>query len=137
MNQDISSTTIKLAIIGLGNVGRAFTEQLLQRRAWLQDTFGIEPQVIGVADRSGAVVDRNGLDVMALARIKVAGGKLVDAIGESGASPSEIIDHFAAAGAQVIIETLPSNLPSEGEPAITFVTAALTRGLHVVTANKA
>src|SRR5438270_13373202 len=113
MNQDIPSATIKLAIIGLGNVGRAFTEQLTQRRAWLKDTFGIEPQVVGVADRSGAVVDRDGLDITALARIKAASGKLIDARGESSASPSEMINDFAEAGAQIIIETLPSNLQNE------------------------
>lgn len=137
MNQDSSSATIKLAIIGLGNVGRAFAEQLTQRHGWLKDAFGVEPCIVGAADCSGAVVDRDGLDVAALVRIKAAGGKLADAVGGSSASPSEIVERFAEAGAQVIIETLPSNLQNKGEPAIAFVSEALTRSLHVVTANKA
>ena len=133
MNQAHSVSSINLALVGFGNVGRAFAEQLTQRRDWLKSSLNLKPRVVGVADRSGVVIDRDGLDVMALAKIKASGGKLA----EHSASPKEIIEHFATAEANIVVETLPSNLTSQGEPAITFASESLTRGLHVVTANKA
>jgi homoserine dehydrogenase len=130
------SIPVKLAIIGFGNVGRAFAEQLAPRRIWLQDIFGLELSLIGVADRSGVMVNRDGLDVAGLSRLKASGGKLTEAGGKA-AAPDKAIARFADAGAQIIIETLPGNLQQEGEPAISCAAQALTRGLHVVTANKA
>ena len=135
--QECGPTRVKLAIVGFGNVGRAFAEQLRQRRDWLAETCGLELSLIGVADRSGALVDHRGLEVAELVRIKSSAGTLAAVKGKIALPPAEAVECFAQAGAQVLIETLPSSLHSQGEPAITFATQALTRGLHLVTANKA
>jgi len=131
------STSAKLGIIGFGNVGRAFAEQLVRRRHWLKSAFGLELSLIGVADRAGAVVNRDGLDIAELIRVKASGGTLAKLPGGTAVPPAEVIESFVKAGAQVVVETLPSDLQSRGEPAIAYATQALTRGLHVVTANKA
>jgi homoserine dehydrogenase len=70
---------MKLAILGLGNVGRAFAEQLARRQGWLKDTLGIEPRLVGAADRTGVLIAQGGLDSAALARIKSSGGTLAAA----------------------------------------------------------
>jgi homoserine dehydrogenase len=127
---------MKIAIIGFGNVGRAFAELIEQRRDWLRAYCNEEAQVVGLSDRSGVIVNPDGLDVTSLMQLKQSGQPL-EIAGAQTASPAETVRLFAEAGAQAVIETLPSGLKTEGEPAITFITESLSRGLHVITANKA
>ena len=127
---------MNIAIVGFGNVGRAFAELIRQRRAWAKEIFGTELRIIGASDRSGVLVNRDGLEIESLIQIK-ASGNVLSSAGAIAATPVEMVKLFAEAGAQAIIETLPSGLQSEGEPAITFITEALTHQLLVVTANKA
>ncbi|HWQ33769.1 MAG TPA: homoserine dehydrogenase [Blastocatellia bacterium] len=127
---------MKIAIIGFGNVGRAFAELIEQRRDWLRANYNEQMRVVGLSDRSGVIINADGLAVPALMQLKQS-GRTLESAGAQAASPAEAVRLFAEAGAQVLIETLPSGLKTEGEPAITFATEALSRGLHVVTANKA
>ncbi len=127
---------MKIAIIGFGNVGRAFAELLQERQDWLRVNYNEQLRVVGLSDRSGVIVNNDGLDTASLMQLKQSGRSLESA-GAQPATPAEAVRLFAEAGAQAVIETLPSGLKTAGEPAITFVTAALNRGLHVITANKA
>ncbi len=105
---------MKLALIGYGNVGRAFA-RLMQRK---QSTYPSRIVAIHTA-RHGTAYDPKGLPPE-----PVFG------------TPAGNIDEFLdKARAEVAIELTPLN-PESGEPAISHIRAAFARGMHVVTANK-
>src|SRR5690242_7584619 len=118
--------TYNLCILGFGNVGKALARLLLEKRAELQDHYGIDWRVTGVATRRlGWLVDPKGLDIEAL----LAGQT----------PPSAIASHVETwldmAQAQALFELTSTN-PQTGQPAIAHIRAALERGAHAVTANK-
>ncbi|MFN0121316.1 MAG: homoserine dehydrogenase [Blastocatellia bacterium] len=132
--------TMNMAIVGLGNVGRAFAELFEQRRDLLLAQRGAPARVVGVSDRTGFLSSPDGLDMPAICRRKAAGESLSAMGAAMGSGPtdiSEMIAAFARAGANVLVETLPGGLQTQGEPAISIAAAALRHGMHVVTANKA
>src|SRR6185312_16464148 len=108
------NSSVKLALIGYGNVGRALAHLLRQKRRDFPFTItGIQTL------RHGAAVDSAGL-----ADAPKFGPRM------------ESIDEFLdAARADAAVELTTLN-PSTGEPAISHIRAAFARGMHVVTANK-
>jgi len=105
---------MNLALIGYGNVGRAFARLLERKRA----SFPFRICGIHTA-RHGTALDPKGL-------------RLDPRFGPAAASIEEFLD---AVKAEVVIEVTPLN-PSTGEPAISHIRAAFARGIHVITANK-
>jgi homoserine dehydrogenase len=105
---------MNLALIGYGNVGRAFARLLHRKRA----SFPFRICGIHTA-RHGTAVDSKGLP-------------LEPPFGPPAASIGEFLD---VARAEVAIEVTPLN-PTTGEPAISHIRAAFARGMHVITANK-
>ncbi|MCC6367307.1 MAG: homoserine dehydrogenase [Bryobacterales bacterium] len=105
---------MNLALVGYGNVGKAFARLLARKHA--QFPF----RIVGIhTARHGAAMDPHGLAVE-------------PSFGPSAASIDEFLER---SGAEVVFELTPLN-PSTGEPAISHIRAAFTRGMHVVTANK-
>jgi homoserine dehydrogenase len=111
--------TIRIAIAGYGNVGRMVAQMLRERRA--QDlASGLDLRLVAVLGRQAGLFDPAGLGEVAL-----------DALtGSTG--PAAMI----AAAPDVVIEAGPSNYQS-GEPALSYIRAALGAGSHVVVASKA
>jgi homoserine dehydrogenase len=110
----IYNRSLKLALIGYGNVGRALAALLRRkRREFPFSIFGIHTL------RHETAVDPQGLPPD-------------PAFGPRAASIEEFLD---AAQAAVAVELTTLN-PSDGEPAISHIRAAFARGMHVVTANK-
>ncbi len=103
-----------LALIGFGNVGRAFARLLEKKRA----SFPFRITGIHTA-RHGTAVSTKGLPVD-------------PGFGPAVASVEDFLDR---ARAEVAIEITPLN-PISGEPAISHIRAAFARGMNVVTANK-
>ncbi|MBF8256572.1 MAG: hom [Anaerolineales bacterium] len=57
-------TTYNLALLGFGNVGRAFAQLLLRKRESLAREFGLEWRVVAIAARrAGAAIDPSGIDL--------------------------------------------------------------------------
>ena len=55
--------TIKLALIGYGNVGKAFAKMLRQRTDYICDHFNTEAVITAICTRSkGALIDGSGID---------------------------------------------------------------------------
>ena len=110
--------TLKLAIIGYGNVGRALTRMLRDKRKEFPFT------VTGIHTlRHGTTADPAGLPA-----------KVIEAA-EFGPRAASVEAFLDAAGADAMVELTTLN-PSTGEPAIGHIRAALARRMHVVTANK-
>lgn len=103
-----------VALIGYGNVGRAFARLLERKRA----SFPF--RVVGIhTARHGTAIDPKGLPLEP----------------RFGPAASSVEDFLDGSGAEVVIEITPLN-PANGEPAISHIRAAFARRRHVITANK-
>ncbi|GAB4541600.1 MAG: homoserine dehydrogenase [Anaerolineae bacterium] len=129
------STTVRILMVGLGNLGRRFCELLVQKGPYLETRFGLSPVLVGAADSRGAAYQPHGLDPARLAAIKMAGGSAADYPG-AGQPDQTAADLIAQAEADFLCEASPVNLSQGGEPGLTHLRLALERGMHVVTANK-
>ena len=122
-----------LALLGFGNVGRAFAHLLYRKRAELKDRYGITFTVVGIATgRHGTAIDPSGLDAIKAAGLVSAGGSLD---GLSKVPVGDNFDFLLRCGADVLFENTPVNIAT-GQPAIDHLRTALERGMHVITANK-
>jgi homoserine dehydrogenase len=117
-----------LCFIGFGNVGRALARLLAAKSDELKDLYGISWRITGIASRRiGWLADSNGFDIsQVLAKPPVAN----EPFGEFG-----IKQWLEAASADVVFETTSLNHES-GEPALSYLRAALQSGSHAITANK-
>jgi homoserine dehydrogenase len=117
-----------LVFIGFGNVGRALASLLLGRTEQLRAEYGIEWRLTGVASRrSGWLANPAGMDVAALLEGSVREVAPARAAG--------VEEWLSASEAQVLFEMSSLNAAT-GEPAISYLAAALTHGAHAITANK-
>ncbi len=99
---------MRIALIGYGNVGRAFAALLkLQRRAYPFQIAGIHTTRHGTAYGQSA-------------------------FGPPASSVEEFLDR---AKSEIVAEITTLN-PATGEPALSHIRAAFARGRHVITANK-
>jgi len=105
---------MKLALIGYGNVGRAFA-RLLEAQHKIFPFRIVAIQTL----RHGTAIDARGLPV------EPKFGPRIDSID----------DFLDRARAEVVIELTTLN-PATGEPAISHIRAAFARRQHVITANK-
>ena len=122
----MKTITYNLALLGFGNVGRAFVSLAERKRADLRDDYGIEFRITGVATRRmGWIANPEGLDAAALLR------------GETPApsGPDNVRGWLRAAQANVLFEITSLNRET-GQPAIDHLKAALEAGAHAITANK-
>ncbi len=114
-----------LALIGFGNVNRGLVQLLNDKRAELE-ALGIAFAITGVYSRRlGFVVNPAGLEPRALLENTI----------EADSSIEDVAAFLKAAKANVLFEA-SSLEPHTGQPAISYIRAALERGMHAVTANK-
>ena len=126
-------TPLNLALLGFGNVGQALGKLLLEKRVELQETYGITFRVVGIATGShGTAINPEGIE-LASALAKAQAGESLDALSVQKVQDSE--DFIRLCPADVLFETTPVNYET-GEPAISYIRAALKKGMHVTTANK-
>jgi homoserine dehydrogenase len=126
---------LKLAFIGMGNVGRAFVRLLERKQAELEQQYGMTWVTRAIVTaRHGSLISETGLE-LAKAIEWIESGRSIFGLEESEtvASAEEAI---ARCDANIMFETTPLN-PAGGEPAISIIRHAILRGMSVVTANKA
>lgn len=126
--------TVRLAIVGLGNVGRRLLELMDLKRDWLRDHYDLELVVAGAADRSGAALAPDGLAIKELLQLKRGKKGMVGyaVAGRAGMTPLDLVRQ---AGADILVELSLTNL-KDGEPGLSAIREALHRKMSVVTANK-
>jgi homoserine dehydrogenase len=107
-------TSVRLALYGFGNVGRALARMLVATRA----PFTVTALA---TKRHGAVVDAAGIDLETV----LAGTDL----------PLRQAPPVRSIPADILVEMTPLD-PVSGEPALSYIREALAAGMHVVTANK-
>src|SRR6266849_3901498 len=125
-------TQVSVALLGFGNVGRAFV-RYAQSGAAPSKTAII---VRAVADSSGGLFLDNDSSVERVIAHKEPGRSLQEfAPGELIGDPQEFIRALRSAGVSVLVESLPTNI-ADGQPALRLITAALEQGTSVVTVDK-
>jgi homoserine dehydrogenase len=127
-----------LALLGFGNVGRAFARLLMRKRNELLERYHLAYRVTGIyTARHGAAIDPGSLDLeRALTAIENPNGgnaSLSDLSSEP--APVDAFEFIQRGEGDVLFETSPVNYDS-GQPAIDHITTALQRGMHAITANK-
>jgi len=121
----------RIALVGHGNVGAALVRLLSE-----VDPKGRRFVFSGVATRKRGILDLKNCPASevdsaihkASAERRTRETRLTDA--------TEIIDWLKASEYDILVEVTDSNY-SDGEPALSYLKAALGRGRHAVTANKA
>jgi len=127
--------TLRLLLVGAGNVGRRFLELMVQKEGLLRERFGLALLLVGVADRSGAAVDPAGLEPQRLMELKRAGRGVAGCAG-AGRPGMAAVEMVRTTPADLLLEAAPANL-RDGQPGLGCIEAALERGMDVVTADKA
>ena len=125
--------TIRLLLIGFGNVGQGLAELLLEKGEALRAERGLDVRVAGIGDMlKGSVYRAGGIDLKRAFDSVQSGGTL-DGLPEAFAGDAQAL--IAQAEADVMVEATYTDIKT-GEPATGHIRAALERGLHVTTTNK-
>lgn len=123
-----------LALLGFGNVGQAFARLLERKKDLLLQQHGLTCTVTAIAtSRHGMAFDSHGIDIQRALQLASSGGRL-DELSVS-AFPADPLELIRTCGADVLFENTPVNY-ADGEPALTYLRAALQAGMHAITANK-
>jgi homoserine dehydrogenase len=121
--------TVDLILIGFGNVGQRFASLLDEQRTALARQYGICPRIVGIATRRhGQAFSARGLDIT---MTRTASGDTLTFLREA-------LDKSRAAARErrlVVVETTTLDV-NRGEPAVSYIRAALAANAHVITANK-
>ena len=119
-----------LAIVGFGNVGRAFLRLLIAKEAELRRKYDIRWRLTGVATRRvGWFADPDGFNPIALLN-----GHWPTRAANS-TQPKDVREWLERAKADVFFEA--SSLEAQtGQPALDHLKAALHGGAHAISANK-
>ena len=127
-------TEYSLALIGFGNVGRAFARLLLRKEGVLRQQFNATCKVTGIATgRHGAAINPAGIDLERALSLVESGQSL--AVLSAVPASDSVLDFIAACPADILFENSPVNHLT-GQPAVDYLKAALNKGMHAVTANK-
>lgn len=125
---------MRVALVGFGNVGRRFAEQLRGPYARALAREGVRVRLTGIATaRHGIAIDPRGIDPAHALRLVRKGGSL-SSLDRAGRT-RDVRAFIRRVPADVLVEVTTLD-PKRGEPAVSHVRAGLRRGLHVVTANK-
>ena len=123
----------RLILHGLGNINCRVLRILHDKQKSLHARYRFDPLVVGVVDSQGAAWAPQGLQPLEIVALKKAERSVADhSAGRPGMSGLELLEQ---AEADVLLEACTLNLET-GQPALNCIRAALSRGMHVVTANK-
>ena len=128
------SNRIRYILLGVGNIGRNLLDVLVHRQSQVEADYGLHFVLVGASDKSGAAVDADGLDPARIRDLKL-NGHSVSMHPEAGRSGMTALETIQSVEADLVVDATPTNL-QDGEPGLRCMRAALSAGLHVVTANK-
>ncbi|MBY5393310.1 homoserine dehydrogenase (plasmid) [Rhizobium johnstonii] len=112
--------TLRVAIAGLGGVGRATAELLLSRRARYRHIHGADVRLVAACGSQSGLSDEEGLEADRLQRL------------ENGLTGPDFI---AASGADILIEAGPSDFRTGG-PGLAYIGSSLSAGRDTIVISK-
>ncbi len=121
-----------IALAGCGNVGTALLEILNEKRTELSEKHGFNFRVSLITDlMKGTVLDPEGLDLdTAVKSLKDGSG-----LGKFPKGQGSFGELLEKSRATMLAEATPTDLKT-GEPGLSHIKTALSRGIHVTTTNK-
>lgn len=125
---------LKIALLGFGNVGQAFTKLLLSKKDDIFNSFNTEVLITAISTKSkGSLINENGINLIKALDDVIKYNKFDDKSSEyTTLSTMEIAEK---ADYDVLIELTPLMIFS-GQPAIDHIKTAILRKKHAVSANK-
>ncbi len=125
---------LRTVLVGLGTINLGWLKILTQKRKVLQEDHHVDFIIVGVADSSGVAVNDAGWSAEEIIALKTKKDRVKDLEGFlSGVDTQDITQHV---NADLLIEGSSANLVN-GEPGLSVVRAALSKGWSVVLSNKA
>ncbi|MEJ1117224.1 homoserine dehydrogenase [Phyllobacterium sp. CCNWLW109] len=112
--------TYRVAIAGLGNVGRATANLLLSRRERYRQVYGADVRLVAACGSRSGLRDENGLEANSLGSL------------EEGLSGPDFI---AASSADILIEAGPSDFRTGG-PGLAYISLSLSAGRDTIVISK-
>src|SRR6266699_121003 len=125
---------LRLALLGFGTVGQWLVEVLHTQQAWLQREFGLDVTLISLATAHHGLIYRDdGLDIPTLLDLVATRQPLT-------AHPkvtrwTNVLEGLQATGGNVLAEATGATL-RHPEPGLSYIRAALTQDMHVITSSK-
>ncbi|WP_313163357.1 hypothetical protein [Sedimentibacter sp.] len=128
------TNNIKIAILGFGNVGRAFAKLLTEKQEEIFNKFNLKVDVAAISTRSkGCLVNEDGIDLISALNDL----EKYNRFDENRSDYKEITSMEIAENIDydILFELTPLRIFS-GQPAIDHIKTALNRKKHAVSANK-
>jgi homoserine dehydrogenase len=123
--------TLNIVLAGFGRVGRAFSRVLADKRDACRDRYGLDIAIRAVFKRDGGALGDGPLPLgpyVSDGAPPIAGADFW----RPGLRPN---DAFGTIEPGVFVDCTPSDFKT-GEPGLSFMTAAISRGWHVAAASK-
>ncbi|MFI5143094.1 MAG: homoserine dehydrogenase [Thermoanaerobaculales bacterium] len=125
---------MRLLFAGFGTVGQGLAELLLAKRDVLNQRYGFDWKVVGIADTlKGSCYHADGIDLAAALEMVAKGESLSSC--KQGGCTLDALAMIRQARADVLLEATYTDIKT-AEPATSHIRAALEHGMHVVTTNK-
>ncbi|MFT8322652.1 MAG: homoserine dehydrogenase [Bacillus sp. (in: firmicutes)] len=128
MHKDIVEK--KVIITGYGTVARELVNLLEQQKDRLVKEYQTYYNVVGIVGLNGMIYEEQGIDLALLLTL----GKGSEAVEQYAKRKSILIQQPVYKG-DVLIECTPTDLET-GEPALSYITNALSAKMHIVSVSK-
>ena len=124
---------IKIVLIGLGNVHKRLLKIIDDKKQRIENEYDLTFQIVMIADSTGVAVKEDGYNEKFIIDHKAANKSVKDL--PDFIEARTVHDVLKDLDCQLVFESSPVNLKT-GEPALSTVKTALSRGISVVLANK-
>ena len=127
---------VRVAVVGFGNLGRAFVRVAAMKRKSIEKKYGVLLDVVAVVDSKGMALKSDGFTDYELLKLSEVPRSGVNMFSPYAVDFVDLEYMYNKVQPDIHIELTSANYVT-GEPALQNVMFAIGRGVHVITANKA
>jgi homoserine dehydrogenase len=122
---------VKIAVVGLGNVGRSLMQMWGQLELWASG-IGADIFLIAALDSSGGIFSQKGINPSIVLREKVSFNEISRSKLSKKIDAKYVIEKLHP---DILIDLTPTNV-KDGEPGFSNVLCALNQGVNVIVSSK-
>ncbi len=124
----------RLVFAGFGVVARGLCEILLEKKEMLEKLYGLKWKIVAISDFNlGSISDDNGIDIEKVLENLKNGGRIDDF--DAPVKGWDVLTMIKNSNANTLVEVTYTDVKT-GEPAMTHIKTALSKGMHVISTNK-